>query len=487
MQLKKIFLINPFPYYASGINEATIYPPLGLAYIAAFVRQYGFECKILDANVLRLTNDKVIKQLKEFDPDLVGVSTNIVTARAGIELLRQIKKEMPEKITVVGGPFASALPEKVLLTSNADFVVRGEGEETMLELLQKFPEIREIKGLTFYEKVNGKKKVIHNPPRELIKNLDMLPFPAYDLLPDIRTYWGRLRAFPMAPLLSSRGCPYGCIYCNKNIFGRIFRPRSAENVVEEIKFLALNLGAKQIDVLDDNFTLDLARTEKIFDLLLKENLNLAINLQNGVRADRLTESLVKKMKKAGVFKAGIGIECGDIEMLKIIKKNLDLNAVIRAIKWFRKENILTVGFFMLGLPFETEKTMQKTIDFAIKANPHIANFSVTIPLPGTELYDIISQKGKFLQDIEEGFTTGFYGDEFYFEFPGLNKEIVLKYQRKAYREFYFRPTKIFDILTQIKSFNELKWTIQAALPLLKNILKGNPIKVYPNVESQEFN
>lgn len=462
MSTKALF-VNPFPYYASGINEATIYPPIGIAYIASFLEPHGVTCKIIDANILRMSNDKVLEKIEKFDPDVIGISTNISTARAGVELSQKIK-EKSDRFVVMGGPYATSMVERVL--ESADCVVRGEGEHTMLDLLDNIENLGKVKGISY--KKDG--KIIHNENRELINDIDELPFPAHHLLPDLTIYKGRARASPVGPILTSRGCPYGCIYCDKNIFGRTFRARSPENVVEEIKFLVEKYKVKQIDVLDDNFTLEPKRAERILDLIIENELDLAINLQNGVRADRLNRNLVKKMKRAGVFKAGIGIESGDERILKTIKKSLNLENVEEAIRWFREEGILVYGFLMIGLPNENRESIQKTIDFAKRANPHIANFSLTIPFPGTELYDMIPNEGKFLKSVENGSTAGFYGDEVYFELGELNKESVLEYQRKAYTQFYFRPSKILDILSTIKSFNELMWTLNATLPLIKGFL-----------------
>lgn len=464
MKIDKVMLVNPFPYYASGINEATVYPPLGLAYIASVLEEKKVNCKIVDANILGLTNEDVFKEIEKFDPQIIGIYTNIVLAKAGIELSKKIKENV-DKTVVIGGPYATSMVEETLEESKADCVVRGEGEYTMLELTRKFPNFKKVRGISYIDEG----QVVHTPDRELIKDLDSLPFPAYHLLPDLRLYRARARRTPVAPILTSRGCPYGCIYCNKNIFGRTFRARSPENIIEEIEFLVDKYGVKQIDILDDNFTLDIKRAEKILHLIINNGFDLAINCQNGVRADRLTEKSVHKMKEAGVFKVGIGVESGDERIIKVINKSLDLKKVKRAIKWFKKEGIMVYGFFMIGLPGETAETMQKTIDFAKEVDPHIANFSITIPFPGTDLYELIEKEGKFLGKTEG--ISGFYGEEFYYEMEEVNKELVLKYHKKAYRDFYLRPYKMVELLKNIKSWNEFKWTVAAAIPLLKSLTK----------------
>jgi radical SAM superfamily enzyme YgiQ (UPF0313 family) len=224
---------------------------------------------------------------------------------------------------------------------------------------------------------------------------------------------------------------------------------------------------RQIDILDDNFTLYVARAERIFNEVIKRNIHVLFNFQNGIRADKLTPALVKIMKRAGVYKTGIGIESGDPRIQKIIKKSLSFAKVKRAIKMLRHEGIIVVGFFMIGIPGENSATIEKTIKFAIDVNPHIANFSVVVPLPQTELFDMVKTGGRFLTPAHQGTDTGYYSGDYSFEYGDLNPAFIRKYASYAYRKFYFRPAKIFDILTSIKSPGELRWMVDTAKPLLR--------------------
>ena len=469
MVINKVLLVNPYPYYAKGINEATIYPPLGLAYIAGTLERNGFNCKIVDANILKMSNEKVIEVAEKFDPDVVCISINVSTALAGNSLAKEIKEKMGKKV-IMGGVQASTVTKRTLENSLADAVVIGESEQTVLELLQKNCNPEGIPGLAYLN--NG--EVVYTDKRPLIKNLDDLPWPAYHLLPPLKLYKSRSRKSPVAPIFTTRGCPYQCIFCSssskKSIFGPFFRTRSPENVVAEIEYLAKNFDVKQIDFLDDNFTLNMKRAEKICDLLIERKNKVLLNLQNGVRADRLTRDLVFKLKKAGVFKAGIGIESGDEEILKRAKKGLDLEAVKSAIKWFREAGIIVYGFFIFGLPGENAEKMQKTIDFAIEANPHVANFNGTLPLPGTELYDIIQKEGKFLKPVIDGVETGYQGGAYSFQIGEVNQELINKYLKKAFRQFYFRPSKMLEMIKISFSPGEIKWTLQAGFLVIKNVL-----------------
>jgi len=471
------FLINPYPYYASGIQEDTIYPPVGLLYLAAVLERNGFSARVLDANVLKLSNHEVLKRIKKVKPEIVGISANVVLARAAKELAVMVKKKFPEIFIVMGGPIVSALPEDFLAV--CDTVVLHEGEETFLELVERYHCQKKRSIFSLFGSIPGiafksKGKIFFTKPRNFINNLDDIPFPAYHLLePDLGFYSSKSRArkIPVAPILTSRGCPFNCIYCNKSIFGHIFRARTPESVFGEIEYLVTKYGIRQIDILDDNFTLNQARAEKILDLIIKTKFDLALNCQNGIRADKLTSKLIKKMKQAGIFKVGIGIESGDPRILKIIKKDLNLKDVRKAIKDFRKIGIIVHGYFMLGLPGDTEHSMQKTIDFAKNVNPQVANFAIAIPFPGAELYSLIEKKGKFLVDIRRGISSGFFGSQVFYEIDEAKKETVCLFYRKAIREFYFRPQKILDIAMSIHSFPEFAWSFRSGLSLILSILK----------------
>jgi radical SAM superfamily enzyme YgiQ (UPF0313 family) len=467
MKINKILLINPCLAFAKEINEVITYPPISLAYLGAFLIKYGFECEILDANLLKLSNETVVEKVKVSPPDIIGLTINIANAKESIDLAKKIKAELKIPI-IAGGPFASSSYIYILKTGVIDVVIRNEGELTFLDLINNFSNFSKVQGISFL----NYGKIISTPNRPLIKDLDKLPFPAYNLLPDLKFYHGRARRKPLGSILTSRGCPFQCIYCDKSVFGTSFRKRSPKNIIKEIDFLINNYGVKQIDILDDNFTLDTQRAEKILDMIIKKKYDLIFSFDNGLRADALTPSLIKKMAKAGVYKVGIGIESGDENILKVIKKSLDLKKVETAVRLFKKEGILVSGFFMIGLPYETPQTMQKTIDLAKRLDVDFANFAMVIPFPGTELYNLIKEKGKFTHSFEEGLDKGYYTiNEGYFELGELKKEDILKYQKKAYKEFYLRPLKSLKLWTSIRSFEEVRWIFAVALPLLKSLFK----------------
>jgi len=464
-RIQRLLLINPYAWYAQGTNESTIYPPIGLSYVAACAEQCGVHCKIIDAAALKLSIESCIATIKAFAPDCIGITSNIVTAQSAIQTGKKIQTQFPTIPLIFGGPYATAYPEYILEQTQGYLVVRGEAEETIKELIFKRTPLSSILGISYK---NGE-KYIHTNQRPLIQDINTIPFPAYHLLPPLSVYKSRNRKTPIGVILSSRGCPYQCIYCNANIFGKQFRPRSVDNVLKEIDILVTQYNIKQLDILDDNFTLLVERAEAIFDGIIKNKYNILINLQNGVRADRLTPRLIQKMKQAGVYKATIGVESADLNIQKTIKKSLSLPKVVWAIKQFRRQDIITACTFIFGLPGETKKTIEKTITFAIRANPHIANFSALVPLPQTVVYEMIQKNGTFLQPIEHGLPTGFITDKLYFTLGSVNQNLVSYAMSRAFKKFYFRFSKIVDIVHTIRSFHEIQWTVNIIFGVLTNI------------------
>ncbi len=467
----KIALINPYPYYASGI-EGNIYPPLGLLYIASTIKKHNLgKTIVIDANAMRMANEKIITKLIQYKPDIIGISSNIVTHKSAIELAKLIRQNNTKQLLVAGGPFPVLLPQKYL--QYCDIVVAGEGEKTFCNILNAYnadnKSIFALKGVLYKDGDN----IVRNEPGELIENLDELPFPDYEVLQPSLGYYSRYSRVvrkTMAPVMTSRGCPYQCTYCNKSIFGAKFRTRSPGNIIKEIEWLHSKLNVDQIDVLDDNFNLITDNAEEVLDRIIAMDLGIAINCQNGLRADKITDDFAKKLKKSGVFKVGLGIETADPHLMKTIKKNLDLEKVKTAITALRRQGIVVHGYFILGLPGDTPSTMRTTINFAKKANPHFCNFSICIPFPGTEVYEAVKRSGRCLVDIEGGILSGFSNGRAFFEIGPTKAKDVAFYYKRAYKEFYLNIRKLSDILFNIKSPREFIWIANVARSVLFNIL-----------------
>ncbi len=238
---------------------------------------------------------------------------------------------------------------------------------------------------------------------------------------------------------NSRGCPFNCIYCFKGLFGYMWRARSPENVVKEWEWLINDINVEEIAIYDDIFNLSLERVNKIYDLILKKKLNLPHFFPNGLRAEFVNYQTLKKMKKAGCIRVAFGVETGSKRIMKTIDKRLDLNKVKKTFELCKKLDIESTAFFVLGLPGENRETMQETIDFAKELDPTFAQFTTLTPFVGTRVYDLIKREGELLEDWNVKFS-GHYDKPKKFKLGELTPELLLEMKRKAYREFYFRPS-----------------------------------------------
>jgi radical SAM superfamily enzyme YgiQ (UPF0313 family) len=297
-----------------------------------------------------------------------------------------------------------------------------------------------------------------NEPRKLC-DPDKLPLPARHLLKsngvDLPYASTATKYRPWSPIFTSRGCPFNCYYCNKSIFGHGFRPRSPENVLAEIEELVTKYKVKEIDVYDDCFNFDIKRAERILDLIIERKIKIHIRFSNGIRVDKITESLLEKMKKAGCGYVAYGVESGSQDILNRIPKGITLDMVRRAVRLTKKQGIHVTCFFMLGLIGDTKETMQKTIDFAKELEPDIAQFTLATPYPGTRMYQMINEGGTFLGDDWTDFhhTLG----KMLYTYPGMAApEEVEEMYKKAHNEFYFRPKYIAKQILGIRSIEQVK-------------------------------
>ncbi len=434
----RIVFVNP-PFLDWSRNL-----PLGLAYIAAYLREAGYnDIKALDASNEGLNVDETAERIISMKPDVLAVTSSTPQIKNAWRTIEKVKKTNPETKTVLGGFHPSSLPDESLGTGFVDFVVRGEGEQTMLELvnaLENKGKFDAIKGISY--KKGG--RIMHNADRQLIQDLDKLPFPARDLFPFPEKYSSPFLIRKIyATLSTSRGCPGACNFCNKKIFGFCFRARSPENVLAEIEFLVEKYGVEEFHFVEDAFSTDPERVRKICNLIIEKKLDIAWAFPNGIRVDSVNLNLLKLMRKAGCYRVAFGVESGSEDVLKKIGKNISLSQVKKAFFDAQKAGMITLAFFMLGHWGDTEETMKQTIDFAKELKTDYANFTMTTPFPGTVLYKLVEKYGRFLTNDWEKFG---YFTHPVFEFDSLPKESVEKMYTKSYREFYFRPSQIFFIL-----------------------------------------
>ncbi|MGC8927738.1 MAG: B12-binding domain-containing radical SAM protein [Myxococcota bacterium] len=428
-------------------------PCIGLAYIAAILIKKGFEVEVMDYFGESLSYEDLANRIGLFRPDLVGITTLTPSAPVVERMCQIIRDKSKETKIVLGGIHASLFYEDFLNTGIADIITHGEGEETILEIvdyLEKKRELRDIKGIAFRE--NGKN--INTPNREPPTNLDDLPFPAWQLFP--YKEYGMLPfadiAKPTLSISGSRGCPYRCTYCSLDYMGKIYRKRSPASIADEFEYLYKNFNVRQIGFIDPIFPFDEEHTTLLCEELIRRGINKKVVWISETRPDRLNQKLLNLMYRSGARRLLFGIESGSQRVLNSINKRLDLSLTKEMIQIAHKENIHIVGLFMIGLPDETEDEIEETIRFSIESDVDFAKFAITVPFPGSQLYDQLIAKGKLNRRDWENFTT-FNPDPstMVISTDTISAERLLKLQKIATRRFYLRPKMIIRHLFKIRT------------------------------------
>lgn len=472
----KILLINPPYTNFEGIKESGGHMmPLNLAYLASYLREkIESEIIILDAEVMGLSYQEIKNCIKEKKPDIVGITCPTPTMNHVFKISEIIKKEInPNCSVVVGGIHPTALPHETIKNSFIDFAVVGEGEITFYELVRAIK-----KGEKDFSKIDGlyfKKgdKIIATKPRQLIANLDTIPFPARDLFDLDRYYQSptkKVSKEKAGPILTSRGCAFNCVHCiSQKVWGRNPRFRSTENIIKEMEECINKFGIKEFNVFDDTFTQNQRRVTEICDEIIKRNLNISWVALS--RVNTISEELAKKMRKAGCKKISFGLESGSQKILDLMRKQATVEMAREVVKTVAKQGILVHASFMLGNLGETEETIQKTIKLAKSLPLDNVTFFITSPFPGTELYAIAKR---------EGFITKYTKWE---EFAPLtntppilvqkniSKERLVYWQKRAFRGFHLRPGYIFRKLKQLKSIDSLKMILEGLRVLFRILIK----------------
>jgi anaerobic magnesium-protoporphyrin IX monomethyl ester cyclase len=447
----KILLVSP----KSSVWNSRKHIHMGLGYLAGALLAAGYDgVTLFDAEV---EDESVAAHLAREEYDVVGISSPTPLIYEAWEAAAEAKKQ--GAITILGGPHLTLMPDESMQHPEVDLVVRGEAEETLVEILKalenaesRFPESRfpdtpwsTIPGLS-YRNLAG--EVVHNPDRRLRKDVENIPWPAYHLF-KIERYTNlqpltdgldpHARAYT---IVTSRGCPYQCIYCSKPITGNTWRARPPEDVVAEWRYLARELGATEIGITDDVWNLKLDRAKEICRQLIAEELtDVPWVTVHGMRADHTDAELFQLMRQAGCKRVGFGVESGNQVVLDAIKKQQTLDDVRRAFREAKAAKLQTMGFFIFGLPADTEKSMDDTIRFALELDPDLANFMIAAPYPGTELWEVAKRDGRlFSMDWRD---YAIHDEKARYELPSLPPELVEQKWHEAYRRFYLRPSRIW--------------------------------------------
>ena len=437
----KVVLINPRTprVEVSKFLRITV-PPMGLAYLAAVLERKGYPVKIIDAQALGLNSSQLRARLEKERPDIIGATAVTSTIYDAMAATKVGKEACPEAFTILGGPHVTFLPVQTLRECpQLDAVCIGEGEETILDLtrtLEQKENLANVRGVAYRKG----RKVKKNLPRPLISDLDSLPFPARHLLPlDKYTVLGAPHR--MAILVSSRGCPFNCVFCSSSrMFGKKFRARSAKNTVDEMEHIVEEYDIHSMEFADDTFTLVKKRVEDICYEVRKRRLDVTWACSS--RTDTVTKELLVKMRKAGCSLIFYGIESCSQRVLDLMNKGEEFKQILRAIRWTKDAGIEAYGSFILGFPGETKAELEATINFAKKTGVDFAEFSTITAFPGSPLYEIARKENALLTEDWSRYTAGKPN----IVNPEVTPQELSKYLKKAYISFYTWPRVVFHHL-----------------------------------------
>ncbi len=468
--VKVAFVYTP---YGSVRNEPGIkvvkenygvFPSLSLLYVAAVARAAGCEVLLVDAHAEGLSVQQTVARLQDFGPDFIGYTVTTYLFFQNLEWIRAIKRALPVPV-IVGGVHLSIYPRETLIWPEIDYACIGEAEGTLPDLLAALvtgADLSRVPGLAWRphgEAGPGGEKVQVNAAARSIP-VDDSPFPARGLI-DNSSYYSFISQYQnFTPIITSRGCPFRCIFCEQGSMP--FRPRSPENVVDELELCAREFGVRELDFFDSSFTIRKDRVLAICDLMRRRGLDLVWAVRS--RVDCVDREMLDAMRAAGCTRVYYGIESGNREILKVLRKATDLDQIRRTIRDTRDAGLNAFGYFMVGNPFEDAATVRQTIRLAVELDLDYAQFSKVTPMPATELYQML------LDDSGRDYWREFMlsGQETEVPRPrcSLSEAEVERWIRLAYLRFYFRPRYVASALRRVKSWDELQRSARTALQML---------------------
>lgn len=480
--MSKIWLINPpmspEEMFVQGVKgSASIIPPLGIAYIAAYLIQNGHECEILDGVVESLPVDEIAKKSLGFD--MVFITVVSAYYLRAVELVKAFKAVPGTPPVVVGGPHVTATQEEIL-REGADIAVIGEGEETALELvgIHRRGEGRidpaELAGIAGIAFLDAGGKLATTKSRPLIEHLDMLPPPARHLLPMHKYSCSIARSArtPSLSIMTSRGCPGCCTFCNHKTFGNKVRYLSPARIVDEIMELVHSYGANDISFWDDNF---LANRDVVIEtcrMLKERGFDKTFSVE--ARVDCVDPEMLRALRWAGCEYISYGFESGSQRILDQIRKKETLGQMREAVRMTKEAGLRIRGYFIIGFPRETREEILQTIAFAKELDIDMPTFTVFVPFPGAADYILAQKEGTFDPDFYKKRIIPEFNfiDSLVYIPAGFTEEEILRLHKLAYRSCYFRPRTILRHLRNIRSVHDVSHLLQGGATLLMNALGG---------------
>ena len=444
-------------------------PPISLAYVAAALKQARIDVSVYDDYTERGGRDTLFDRIRKYSPDVVGLSCVTVTAPRTFEIAAEIRNDFPDIRIVMGNIHPSVFYEDILNRNLADAVVLGEGEVTAVKLVEAWAsggKLDEVKGIAFRD--NGSVKT--TGVQDFVADLDSLPFPAWELFP-VNRY--RIFSFasvkePGTLILGSRGCPFNCTFCSLKIMGRRRRRRSSSNIADEFEYLHGRFGYVQPSFIDPIFPLSKKEAFEFSEELIKRGLEKKMIWITETRVDLVDEEMLKAMRRSGLRRIMYGFESGTQEGIDIIRKNFTVEQARKAVEATRRAGVEIIGFFMIGVPGDSVKSIEETIKFAASLDIDFAKFTVFSPFPGTAVYDEMLENGTIPPDADWEHYTNYPSKETPAVFipQGVTNDDLIRLQRKALVKFYIRPKMIFRHLFRIRTLR-LKDILDGVAALMK--------------------
>lgn len=469
MKRLRLFLVNvgerTFEYFLTT-------PPTGILYLAAYLRtQFDLDVQLLDQRAENCSVDEVVSRAVAFEADVVGFGCITTSAHLLGDLTRGVRDRLPNALIVLGGPHPSAFGEDAMQGTVADLAVVGEGELTLEQIVRARLEggdFAEIPGL-IRRTPDG--QIVTNPGRmPLIEDLDTLPFPAYDLI-DVTKYWSLQSLAPIGrrkyiSLVSSRGCPYRCMWCH-DVFGKQFRYHSPERMVEEIEHYQRAYGPNEIEFLDDVFNLKRSRVIEFCRLAQSRGLKFKIAFPNALRTDILTTDVVDALADTGWYYSAFALETASPRLQEFTGKRLNIPKFLEGVEMSVGRGVFSNGLAMLGFPTETEPELRSTIDTMVDSRLHVASFFTVTPFPKTRLYEIVAQTHP--EKVEGLSYAGASYAAIRVNCSDLPDDVLFAYQRKANLRFFTRPSRVYRIL---RDFPQRRYLPTYLPNFLMRITKG---------------
>jgi anaerobic magnesium-protoporphyrin IX monomethyl ester cyclase len=479
----KVLLINPpdFNEITTQVSryiseEASLQPPLGLMYIAAVIRENGFnDVEIIDSQAEKISYGQLEERVSKSKPDVVGMHSMTFTMTDVMITAKIVKKVSPECQIVVGGAHVDIYPNETIKLPEIDYVIKKEGEFPFLDLITKIDngkldELTSVRNLVW---INGDGEVVTNQEADKANDYSLMPFPARDLVPVEKYFSIATDNNPVTSLMTAKGCPFSCTFCYNPV--RKVYYRTSESIVNEMEEIK-GMGIKEIFFVDDTFYVNSKRAMAICDEIIRRKLDIPWGAR--ARANTISHEMLSKFKKAGCVRLHIGVESGNNDILNILNKKITAEKIKEAFKLCRKHKITTMAYFIIGNPGETIEEVEESIRFAKKINPSFVQFSRMTPFPDTVLYTEALEKGvvshdywlEYAKDPSAPVSPQFWTENF-------TQDELADLADYATQKFYIRPYYILSSILKLRSFNDLFRKARIGFSMMMRGKSYNPFKL----------